>query len=138
MMMEWISYNLESQEFSFGNMTAQRLLIISDFGCSVYQMPPASKTSNQLRLDTKATKLQYVLSFSYLYQSFPCCCWVLFSSYSNTCMGGKCASQMTAGKQAAKESMTAGLSQHSLLCDVLSSCVWSLEANHIPKITHTD
>lgn len=69
--MGWFSYNLESQEFSFGNMTPQKLLINSDFGCSVYQMPPASKNSHQLRLDTKAMKLQHVLSFSYLYQSLP-------------------------------------------------------------------
>lgn len=69
--MGWFSYNLESQEFSFGNMTPQKLLIISDFGYSVYQMPPASENSNQLRLDTEAIKPQHVLSFSQLYQSLP-------------------------------------------------------------------
>lgn len=102
MMTGWFSYNLESQEFSIRNRTPQKLLIIIDFGCSVYQMPPGESelNSNQLRLDTKAMKLQQVLSFPYSHQSLPYCCWVLFSSYSNTCMGGKCACQMTASKAA--------------------------------------
>lgn len=38
--MEWFSHDLECQEFHFGNMTLQKLEIICDFGCSVYQILP--------------------------------------------------------------------------------------------------